>query len=172
MISEINAELRANIPFPPETKFNLAFDFKYLLEHGFVIPVIIQTPAFLCATPISKSLRTITVMALLDTGASRTCISEEIANDLELEAIGFTQMSTAAGINTFTDYIVDVLFPNAGLKGSNNLKVSSCKLPYNRNLPKDHIMAKSNFGVLIGRDMMTRWNIVWNGPSSSVYIAE
>jgi hypothetical protein len=27
-------------------------------------------------------------------------------------------------------------------------------------------------GILIGRDIMSRWNIVWNGPTSTVFISD
>jgi hypothetical protein len=29
-----------------------------------------------------------------------------------------------------------------------------------------------NFGVLLGRDVMARWNIVWNGLTSTVFISD
>jgi hypothetical protein len=136
---------------------------------GFVIPVIVQTPSILCSPPISKKLITVTVMALLDTGASRTYISNLIAEDLELEPSGFSVSYTAAGSARFPDYAVDILFPDQGLHGFENLRVGSCKLPYKRDVPNNYA---SNFGILIGRDMMARWNITWNGPTSSVFISQ
>ena len=86
--------------------------------------------------------------------------------------MGFSKAFTASGVEVFPDYAVDIHFPNAELRKYTNLKVGSCSLPYNHSLHDDQRMTQSNFGVLIGRDMMARWNIVWNGPSSSVFIAE
>jgi len=172
MINSISVEFKLSNPIPPETKVFLGTNPLLLMERGFVLPLIIQTPSVLCLPPISKQLRTITVMALFDTGASRTSITNDIANDLELEPVGFSKIHTAAGPGIFPDFAVDVLFPNAGLKNFENLKVGSCKLPYKRNLPPDLAMANSNFGVLIGRDMMSRWNVVWNGPTSTVFISD
>ncbi|MDR1558714.1 MAG: retroviral-like aspartic protease family protein [Clostridiales bacterium] len=172
MISAINAELQVSQVGPEKTKFSISADFRHLLTHGFVMPLIIQTPSILCAPPISGKLKTITVMALLDTGASSTCISEIIADELELKPTGYFETNTAAGRAVFPNYTVDILIPNAGLHNYENINVGSCKLPYTQNLLENDRMASTNFGVLIGRDMMTRWNVVWNGPSSSVFISE
>jgi len=172
MINSINVEFTLSNPVPPETKVFLGANPLFLMKHGFVIPVIIQTPSILCIPPVSKPIRTITVMALFDTGASRTSITKIIADYLELEQVGFSKIYTAAGPATYPDYAVDILFPNAGLKSIENIKVGSCKLPYKNNLPPDLTMANSNFGALIGRDVMARWNIVWNGPTSTVFISD
>ena len=111
-------------------------------------------------------------MALLDTGATRTCISDFVANALELNPVGFSKAYTASGVEDFADFAVDILFPDAGLRGFEDVNVGSCRLPYKHNLPGEQRMSHTNIGALIGRDMMSRWNIVWNGPSSSVFISE
>jgi len=172
MITNIKVELHTEGSFPPDAKLEIAFSPRALHELGFVMPVIVQTPSILCYPPISKPLKTVLVMALLDTGATKTCISGLIAEALELNAAGFSQTHTASGLEIFADYAVDVLFPNAHLRSFENLKVGSCNLPYNHDLPDIERMRAANFGVLIGRDMMTRWNIVWNGPTSSIFISD
>jgi len=172
MISFINPEFQSTPPVLPGTQIDIVPSPRFLLEHGFVMPVVIQTPSVLCAPPISKPLETVLVMALFDTGASRTCVSDTIANALTLNAVGFSKFHTASGVEVFADYAVDVHFPNAGLRCFENLKVGSCKMPYTHNLPDAQRMVHDNFGVLIGRDIMARWSIVWNGPSSCVFVAE
>jgi len=172
MITSIKTEIQSTPKLPTGIKIDVVLSPRHLLEHGFVMPVIIQTPSVLCAPPISNTLKTVQVMALFDTGASRTCISDVIANALVLNSVGFSKFHTASGIEVFADYAVDVLFPNAGLRSFENLKVGSCNMPYAHNLPDVQRMAHDNFGVLIGRDIMARWNIVWNGPSSCVFIAD
>ena len=172
MITSINVGIKASSPLPPNVDLNMEINPRYLSSTGFVVPIIVQTPSIMCSPPFSKQLRTVTVMALLDTGASRTCISDTIAADLELSPIGFSQINTAAGIKIFPDYAVDILFPNANMKSFLNLAVGSCQLPYRKNPQSGNIMEETNFGVLIGRDMMERWNIVWNGPTSSVFISD
>jgi len=172
MINSVNIELLIPNYLPPDTKFGLDINSQYLLKYGFVMPVIVQTPSFLCSPPFSKPLRTIVAMALLDTGASSTAISRIIANYLNLDPIGFSQINTAAGQAVYPDFSVDILFPSVALKSFENIKVGTCDLPFDLNLPIDEYSSKNNFGVLIGRDMMSRWNIVWNGPTSSVFISE
>ena len=107
-----------------------------------------------------------------DTGATRTCITGLIADALELTPVGFSKAHTASGVEEFADYAVDILFPDAGLLSFEDLNVGSCSLPYMHYLSDEQRMAHTNIGALIGRDMMSRWNIVWNGPSSSVFVSE
>lgn len=172
MISQISVDVVSSKPLPPDISLQAKIGHLELANPGFVFPVIVQTPSFLCVSPFSETLKTVTVMALLDTGASRTCISRAIAQMLELKIAGYTKTNTAGGIKKFPDYMVDILFPNNSMNGFVDLMVGSCDLPYN-SVPIDgDVMAKSNFGVLIGRDMMSRWNIVWNGPTSTVFISD
>ena len=172
MINQINVEISSSQPLLPNIALQAKISPAALSEAGFVFPVTVQTPSFLCVPPFFKTLKTVTVMALLDTGTLRTSVSDVIATALELKPVGFSKMNTAAGVKTFPDYIIDILFANNGIKGFADLMVGSCSLPYNNNPPNGNVMAKSNFGVLIGRDIMSHWNIVWNGPTSSVFIAD
>ena len=172
MIQSINAGVQTSKPLPADITASIVMSEKHLLEYGFVIPLIIQTPSALHLPPKSKPLKSSTVMALLDTGASRTCISNIIADELDLEPVGASRSFTASGVSVNPDYAVDILFPDAGLKSFENLKVASCQLPYNPALSGSDKISRHNYGILIGRDMMTKWNIVWNGPSSIVFITE
>ena len=172
MISSISIETISSIPLPPEAELSFKVSPKHLEKTGFVIPITLQTPSFLCLPPFSKQYRAITVIALLDTGATRTCISGLVASILELSPVGFSKAHTASGVEEFADYAVDVQFPDAGLRGFEDVNVGSCNLPYRHDLPDEYRMAATNIGALIGRDMMSRWSIVWNGPSSSVFLSE
>ena len=117
--------------------------------------------------------KNITVMAHLDTGASLTSIDHSIAAYLGLVSTGQQQIGTASGFSVVNNYAADIGFIGSQLKGIQNLQISSCQLPHfnlqnclaNPNLPM-------NFGVLIGRDLMSRWNIIWNGPTSTVFISD
>ena len=172
MISSINVDILPKSSLPAGIKLNLEVNSKFLAMNGFVFPAIIQTPSFLCAPPFLRPHKSITVMALLDTGATRTCITGLIADALELTPVGFSKAHTASGVEEFADYAVDILFPDAGLLSFEDLNVGSCSLPYMHYLSDEQRMAHTNIGALIGRDMMSRWNIVWNGPSSSVFVSE
>ena len=172
MISKLNVNIKSSKPLPTGIDISLDVSPRFLSQIGFAFPITIQTPTFLCAPPFTKPHKMITVMALLDTGATRTCISELIADVLDLSPVGFSKAYTASGVGEFADYAVDIIFPDAGLRGFEDMNVGSCNLPYNHYPHDDQRMANNNIGALIGRDMMSRWNIVWNGPSSSVFISE
>ena len=173
MISSININVQPSKNISPEgAEINFEVSPKLLSTTGFVFPITLQTPSFLCAPPFSRPHRAVTVMALLDTGATRTCISEIVADALELSPVGFSKAYTASGIEEFADYAVDISFPDAGLRSFEDLNVGSCHLPYKHSIPDNLRMAYTNIGALLGRDVMSRWNIFWNGPSSSVFISE
>ena len=117
MISSLNIDIQPSTALPEGIEINLEIGLKLLSKTGFVFPITLQTPSFLCAPPFLKPHRTITVMALLDTGATRTCISEIIADVLALSPVGFSKAYTASGIEEFADYAVDILFPDSGIRG-------------------------------------------------------
>ena len=45
-------------------------------------------------------------------GATNSCISERIANQLDLDAVGYVRMNTAAGTFDTKRYVVDIVLPN------------------------------------------------------------
>ena len=121
----------------------------------------------------SCPIRSISVMGLLDTGANPTLIDVSIAEYLGLTMIGSNPIHTAAGIIESKHYSLNLNFVDSELRQFSNLKVSSSKLSsfdIEKALAAD-TMEKS-IGVLIGRDIMANWNIVWHGPTSSVFISD
>jgi hypothetical protein len=101
--------------------------------------------------------------AHLDTGASRTSIDIGIAHKLGLIQAGKTSILTAGGIINAPTFLIDLLFPNTTLSPFINLEISSCNL---------HVIndVSPPFDILLGRDILSRWNIVWNGATSTVFI--
>ena len=84
MITSINVKSISPIDLPGGVEISLEVSPKLLERTGFVFPITLQTPSFLCGPPFMKRHRVITVVALLDTGATRTCISGFIADVLDL----------------------------------------------------------------------------------------
>jgi len=138
---------------------------KALALAGFNIPVIITGIQLKKNSPQSKSK---IVMAHFDTGATVTTIAENLAQELGLLPIGEAVVQTAGGPKNAKRYIVDISFPNTQLKGY-RLSVNDCILRYDAKATE---LTPKNFGVLIGRDIMSKWNIVWNGPNSTVIISD
>ena len=152
-------------PLPDNSRVSIAQGPHELKASGFNLPVIITS------VPLDKEVsqpKSILVMAHFDTGASGTSIDEKIARELELFPIGTTLMQTAGGSRDAKSYIVDISFPNTGLRGY-RLRANDCNLPYNGIATN---LSSENFGVLLGRDIMANWNIVWNGPTSTVLISD
>lgn len=52
------------------------------------------------------------VHAIWDTGATGTCISDKVIQELNLLPLGFTVVNTANGSTNAGQFVVDLLFPN------------------------------------------------------------
>ena len=174
-MSQVN-RLRPTIKIIPEpaqeTVYGVSASPLPLMQAGFQLPVAITTASTLLHSQSNLVAKSITVMGLLDSGASRTCIDTKIASYLSLPAVGMSPSHTAGGIIHTPDYAVDILFPGTELKPFTDLPVGSCKLPFSLDFTSADFLSERNIGMLIGRDIMSRWNIVWNGPTSSVFIAD
>lgn len=57
---------------------------------------------------VSSGGKSIKIMAVWDTGATGTCISERVANDLQLVPISKSMHNTANGPKECNDFIVDI----------------------------------------------------------------
>jgi len=109
--------------------------------------------AFVCGyNGLSKRLATETtvvfkdksekVIALWDTGATRTCISKEVVSDLNLIPLGKQKIRTPSGTSSANIYEVDVLLPNNVT--AKNLVVCDSEIGAQR------------LGVLIGMDIISQ----------------
>jgi hypothetical protein len=157
-----------NIEPPPakETRFRVSFSSNPLTLEGFNLPVAIST-ASIHLQNTDKLSSSIVVMSHLDTGASRTSLDIELAKYLKLDAVGTSSHKTAGGIKEMLDFAVDLQFPNTNLSAFINLPVGSCNLGFDIN---GKLNSPRNLAVLLGRDILSHWNIVWNGPTSTVFI--
>ena len=61
---------------------------------------------------IDNSNMSLTVDALWDTGASGSCISQDVVEKMHLKPTGMTQVLTPSGKDTRYTYLVDVVLPN------------------------------------------------------------
>lgn len=160
-----------NPPPPQGTELAVHFSPIPLQEFGLNLPVEISTATVFRNPPLSAPLFSIAVTAHFDTGASSTAIDIDLAKHLNLHATGQSEIFTAAGKQTMPNFAIDIGFLNTKLSPFYNLRVSSCKLGFtledNVNLPRPQ-----NMGILIGRDIMSKWNIIWNGTTSTVFISD
>jgi hypothetical protein len=171
IISEYAFGIKIN-PLPPKDTL-VAVDFSPLplQQSGFNLPVEISTASIFRTPPLNMQLSAIVVMAHFDTGASSTSIDIELAKHLNLIVTGQSEHRTASGQQIMPNFAIDISFPNTKLSPFHNLRISSCRLGFN--LENNMKPSKAqNMGILIGRDIMSRWNIIWNGPSSTVIISD
>ncbi len=170
------SQLAAGVNIAPkpseETKITLNATPVPLMQTGFNIPLSISTPSSAKTLNPDIVIRSATIMAHFDTGASKTSIDTGLATYLGLTPVGISPIHTAAGKVDMPNFAVDITFPGSKLSPFINLPISSCKLPIQIKSSGEIEISPQNFGLLIGRDMMSRWNIVWNGPTSTVFISD
>ena len=159
----------ADQPLPDGTRLSVEHSPSPLFQFGFLLPVEIAIAEAFRDVVVS-SFQAVTVKAVLDTGATITSIDINVAQYLNLQVTGWSRSLTASGSHEMPSFAVDVSFPGTKLRPFYNLQIGSCNLDFklNTNDPQK----SEGLGLLIGRDMMTRWNIVWNGPSSTVIICD
>jgi Aspartyl protease len=84
--------------------------------------------------------------ALIDTGASGSCISPDVATQLHLTQIGKRPMISATHETPMNIYLVDLILPFGGTAiALNSVQVSEFHTPTN-----------SPFKVIIGRDIICK----------------
>jgi hypothetical protein len=153
-------------PLPEDRVAQVRFSPLPLGKQGFNIPVEISTASIFRQPPTPLPLNTLIVMAHFDTGATITSLSLALAQKLGFVSVGDSPSYTAAGLQVMPNFVADISFPNTTLSPFQNLKVGSCHLQFDPEKPP----SPANFGLLLGRDVMSRWNIVWNGPTSTVLV--
>ncbi len=95
-----------------------------------------------CITVDEKDM---SVTALWDTGATNSCISEEVVTNLGLIPTGKVNMQTPAGNAEHNTYLVDIKLPNNVL--INDLQVSDSKI------------GSQGIGMLVGMDIISKGDL-------------
>jgi len=133
-----------------------------LVQRGPVIPVVISPdPAFAAALQaVNKPIpQPVTGFALVDTGATTTCIDGTIAQQMGLAPSGTAKLSSAS--HQATDcltYPVQLHFPawNVALQSPKAMGVT---------------IANQGIIVLVGRDLLQNCVFVYNGADGSFTLA-
>jgi predicted aspartyl protease len=102
-----------------------------------------------------KSVPTISVKALIDTGASGSVITPKVADQLGLIHTGFQKVSSVQDEQLRPVYYGFIIFPWGSGK---EIPIVSCPL--------------KNFDCLIGRDILLHWHFTYNGPDGSIVICD
>jgi len=102
-----------------------------------------------------KKIPTVSVKALIDTGASGTVITPRVADQLNLVHTGFQKVSSVQDEQQRPVYYGFIMFPWGMGK---EIPIVSCPL--------------KNFDCLIGRDILLHWHFSYNGPDGSIVICD
>src|SRR5487761_597628 len=98
-----------------------------------------------------RTVATKTGLALIDTGASNTCIDEQVAQELGLPIIDVGSMQSASHEkHPCNIYPVQIITPVVTLNSSRTMGAN---------------LAPQGLLVLIGRDVLAACNLFYNGPS-------
>lgn len=171
-VFQLRSKLQVNPPIPSGTRISISSSPIPLAKEGFNLLVSVSTASSIKSANPSQEIKTAVVMAHFDTGASRTNIDVKLAEYMGLVPTGMGTSNTANGSSITPNYAVDISFPANELKPFINLPIGSCQLPFNIGPSGEIAPTPGNFGILIGRDIMSRWSIVWHGPTSSVFISD
>lgn len=102
----------------------------------------------------------LSIVALVDTGASLTVINPELVQSCRLSQTGFTKISSAGSIGDFPTYAAHIEFPGYNLRGFEIIPVVACRLP------------QQSISCLIGRDVLRRWIFTYNGRTGEFAVAD
>ena len=101
-------------------------------------------------------------LALIDTGATMTCVHEQILTSLGLNPIGVATNGTANGPVRQNIYPARVVFPEAGwtvdVSQVVGVNLTGQQIVLAPDRPAQPIIA------LLGRNLLQHWQLVWNGP--------
>jgi len=107
----------------------------------------------------------VNVRALIDTGASVTGIDENMLRGLSYPPIGVSSLATPSGTTHTAVYMVRLMIPSQRDPGFpqnipriviDNVRVIAVKLD------------KRPYKVLLGRDVLSRMILVYNGPQALI----
>ena len=100
------------------------------------------------------------VRALIDTGASLTVINPEIAKTCKLKQTGHQMINAVGGqAGEYPAYAAAISFPGTELPSLDATRVVACP-----------IIRQPFFSCLIGRDIMRKWLLTYDGRTGEVEI--
>jgi hypothetical protein len=133
-----------------------------LMLVGAVLPIEIHVPPQIAQVLADRGdpiPAPVSGLALIDTGATLTCVHEPVLQQLGLNPIGIVQSGTASGPVQQSQYPARLVSPDQGWTSDINavtgVNLSGQQIPLDP--PQDLI-------ALIGRNLLQHWVLIWNGP--------
>ena len=125
-------------------------------------PLVVEKWAMISKKEVKHVLN---LKALIDTGASVTGVDERVLNALGYPPIGVSSLATPSGTSQTGVYMVRLVIPSRGDPNFppnipriiiDNVRVIAVKLD------------KQPYKVLLGRDVLSRMIMVYNGPQALI----
>jgi predicted aspartyl protease len=137
------------IPIPPQI---------ILQNNGPIIPIVITHPKSVADKLIQdgKQVPAIQVNALIDTGAFCSVITPKVAGQLNLVQTGFQSVTSVNNQEDQPAYFARLQFNWGGYK---DVQVVCCPI-------------QGVFDVLIGRDILMHWNLIYNSKDGFIIICD
>jgi predicted aspartyl protease len=133
-----------------------------LLSEGLHIEILISTtrPEIAEGRAIGLEYRELPVHALIDTGASLTVINPQIATTCKLLQTDWCRITTVGSLaGSYPAYAAAISFPGTDLPGFDVIRVVACP-----------IIEQRHFSCLIGRDILQKWLLTYDGPNGQLEI--
>ena len=150
-----------------EFSYRSAIGEDFLYYDGPITEVSISAPVPLISYLRDSQLPAYAVisgLAIIDTGASVSVLDENVMLGLEIPFLDTIWTDTIHGTAETKRYNASVSFPG--------LQLADVPLNY---VPGGNVRASTNFGgdviMLLGRDLLRRFTMTYDGPNSKVKIA-
>jgi predicted aspartyl protease len=110
--------------------------------------------------PLGLDFPELAVRALIDTGASLTVINPQIAVTCKLKQTGHQMINAVGGeAGEYPAYAAAISFPGTELPSLEATRVVACP-----------IIRQPFFSCLIGRDILRKWLLIYDGRTGAVEI--
>jgi hypothetical protein len=98
------------------------------------------------------------VKALIDTGAAVTAINPKIVDNCQLRYIGPARISVVGNLLDCRSFAASMQFPGTGIPAIPIMEM------------RDATIIHRQYSCLIGRDVLRRWKLIYDGPGNVVHI--
>jgi hypothetical protein len=133
-----------------------------LLQVGPVIDILISTtrPELEEGRAIGLQFQELAVKALIDTGAALTIINPQVATSCKLLQTDWSMINSVGGLaGEYPAHAAAISFPGTNLPSFDVVRVVACP-----------IIKQPFFSCLIGRDILRKWVLKYDGPNGELEI--
>ena len=140
-----------------------------LIQIGPVIQVLVGVPSPLAARLQAQNLPVptpVSGVALIDTGATRSAVAETVAQTLGIQPSGVVNVGTAGGMQQQSVYSARFTFPGGPLPPIEFAQLTGVNL-------QGHVLPGIGMPLiaLIGRDILSRFVMIYDGQTATVTLA-